>query len=111
MKVVKMTDGGLMVRVSPQEALRLISSLSKQILTENCNSEREEFTDSDGKYFSIAVHGDRSLDRGDGPREVLCESYPKNWRHAVIHLNPETGEMHSDGDHSVRDWIQNKIKN
>ena len=33
------------------------------------------------------------------------ESYPKEWMHATIHLNPETGELHSDGDHRVREWI------
>jgi hypothetical protein len=37
------------------------------------------------------------------------EGYPPNWKHAVIHLNPETGEMHSDGDHSVRAWIQARL--
>ena len=40
---------------------------------------------------------------------MLNEGYPPNWRHAVIHLNPETGEMHSDGDHYVRLWIQKRI--
>lgn len=37
------------------------------------------------------------------------EGYPANWKHCVIHLNPETGEMHSDGDHSVRQWIEGRI--
>jgi len=37
------------------------------------------------------------------------ESYPAPWIHATIHLNPETGEIHSDGDHQVRHWIQEKI--
>jgi hypothetical protein len=34
------------------------------------------------------------------------ETYPAGWKHATIHLNPATGEMHSDGDHSVREWIE-----
>lgn len=34
------------------------------------------------------------------------ESYPDGWLHCMIHLNPETGEMHSDGDHRVREWIE-----
>lgn len=34
------------------------------------------------------------------------EAYPDGWLHCVIHLNPETGEMHSDGDHRVREWIE-----
>jgi hypothetical protein len=38
------------------------------------------------------------------------EKYPPNWKHCLIHLNPDTGEMHSDGDHSVREWIQDKIR-
>jgi hypothetical protein len=37
------------------------------------------------------------------------EGYPQNWKHCKIHLNPETGEMHSDGDHSVRRWIEIRL--
>lgn len=39
----------------------------------------------------------------------MNEGYPKNWKHCIIHLNPETGEMHSDGDHTVREYIEQKI--
>ena len=38
------------------------------------------------------------------------EGYPDDWKHCLIHLHPDTGEMHSDGDHTVREWIQNKLK-
>ena len=38
-----------------------------------------------------------------------AEVYPANWKHCIIHLNPETGEMYSDGDHSVRLWILERI--
>ena len=38
------------------------------------------------------------------------EIYPMEWKHSIIHLNPETGEMHSDGDPFVRKWIRNKLK-
>lgn len=41
--------------------------------------------------------------------ESAAESYPKNWKHCMIHLDPDTGEMHSDGDHSVREWIQDRM--
>lgn len=46
--------------------------------------------------------------------EFLCkkhpkESYPDDWLHCTIHLNPETGEMHSDGDHQVRVWIEERL--
>jgi hypothetical protein len=38
------------------------------------------------------------------------EAYPKEWKHATIHLNPETGEIHSDGDDGfVRKWIIDRI--
>ena len=37
------------------------------------------------------------------------ESYPEPWIHATIHLNPDTGEMHSDGNHAVRTWIEKRI--
>lgn len=39
----------------------------------------------------------------------MNEGYPKNWIHCMIRLNPETGEMHSDGDHSVRHWIESRL--
>ncbi len=38
-----------------------------------------------------------------------AEGYPASWMHCMIHLNPETGEMHSDGDHRVRQWIQDRL--
>lgn len=110
MKVTKLpNDEGIMVRVNAHEALRIINTLSRQLMTGNVNSDRDEFTDSNGEYFSIGVT-DTSLDRGDCYKEVLCEQYPKEWQHAIIHLNPATGEMHSDGDHRVREWLQDKIK-
>jgi len=42
--------------------------------------------------------------------KTMSESYPEHWKHCTIHLNPETGEMHSDGDHSVRQWIEGQIR-
>jgi hypothetical protein len=40
------------------------------------------------------------------------ETYTKEWKHATIHLNPETGEIHSDGDDGfIRKWIIDKIDN
>ncbi len=41
--------------------------------------------------------------------EASDESYSEPWMHATIHLNPETGEIHSDGDHRVRKWIEERI--
>ena len=34
------------------------------------------------------------------------EGYPKNWKHCTLHFNPETEEMHSGGDHSVRTYVE-----
>lgn len=48
-----------------------------------------------------------ALESGSGEP---VEGYPKEWIHATIHLNPETGEMHSDGDHKVRHWIAARLK-
>ena len=39
----------------------------------------------------------------------MSESYAKPWTSATIHVNLDTGEMHSDGDHLVRQWIQETI--
>lgn len=48
-------NGGQMVRITREEALKIILSLTKQLLTNDCNSDREEFVDEKGKYFSISV--------------------------------------------------------
>lgn len=50
------SGSGYMIRVSEKEALRIITSLSAQMINGNCNVEREEFTTKNGEYFSIAVH-------------------------------------------------------
>ena len=44
------------------------------------------------------------------PKKPKQEGYPDHWKHCTIHLNPKTGEMHSDGDHSVRTFIEDTIK-
>lgn len=111
MKVSKI-DAGILVRVNAHEALRIINTLTRQLLSGHVNGDRDEFTDQNGEYFSIAV-ADTSLPTQEGDvayREKLHEAYPKDWQHATIHLNPKTGEMHSDGDHRVREWLQEKIK-
>lgn len=55
-----------------------------------------------------------ATERAEKINEEILKSaegqYPPNWKHATIHLNPETGEMHSCGDHSVRIWIQERFK-
>jgi hypothetical protein len=46
---------GFMVRVSPEEAMAIINSLSGQIMKGNANNGRIEFNTEKGEYFSIAV--------------------------------------------------------
>ena len=48
--------GGQMVRVNRKEALQIITSLSQQLLFNNCNHDRAEFSDQKQRYFSISVH-------------------------------------------------------
>jgi len=45
-----------MLRVSPEEALALIQSLSGQLVSKNPNVNRSEHLTEKGEYFSIAVH-------------------------------------------------------
>jgi len=47
---------GFMLRVSPEEALALIQSLSGQLSAKNPNVNRAEHYTEKGEYFSIAVH-------------------------------------------------------
>jgi hypothetical protein len=36
---------------------------------------------------------------------TAAEMYPDPWISAMIHWNPKTGEVQSDGDHTLRHWI------
>jgi len=56
-----------------------------------------------------AIKGKRCFQYKQVKEEEIEEAYPPGWKHCTIHLNPETGEMHSDGDHSVREWIQDRL--
>ncbi len=47
--------GGIMVRVDDIEAIRIIQSLTHQLLADDGNSGRAEFYTEDGEYFSISV--------------------------------------------------------
>lgn len=51
----KKEGGGQMVRVTREEALKIILSLTKQLVNRDPNLEREEFVDQSGQYFSISV--------------------------------------------------------
>ena len=49
-------ESGFMVRVSPEEALEIIQSLTTQIIEKSPNAGRTEFLTKKNEYFSIAVH-------------------------------------------------------
>ncbi len=57
-KVQEYKDDQFMINVTKEEALRIISSLSQQILNDDCNRDRSEFGkrhEDDATYFSSAV--------------------------------------------------------
>jgi hypothetical protein len=49
-------ESGFMVRVTKEEALDLINSLSSQLRNKNPNSGRVEFTTVNQEYFSVSVN-------------------------------------------------------
>lgn len=49
-------------------------------------------------------------DSGAGNGVRLGEGYPAHWQHCLIHLDPRTGTMHSDGDHRVRLGIERAVR-
>lgn len=58
--------------------------------------------------FTVVPKSELERVRAARSGEAEGEAYPEPWKTAVIHLNPDTGEMHSDGDHSVRailEWM------
>ena len=46
---------GYMIRVSPEEAIDIIQSLTTQMANKDCNSGRKEFFTKKNEYFSMAV--------------------------------------------------------
>lgn len=48
-------EKGYIVKVSPEEAMRLIKSLSNQMMKGSASVGREEFYTEDEEYFTIAV--------------------------------------------------------
>lgn len=45
----------IFVRMTKKEALETIKSLAAQLVTGDCNSERQEHYTKDGEYFTISV--------------------------------------------------------
>lgn len=54
-KVKKNKKTNFMLRISQQEAWSLVKSLSSQVLSGSPNTGRNEYTTTDGEYFSVAV--------------------------------------------------------
>ena len=52
----KNKESGFMIRVNKDEAIRIINTLSTQILSKNPNTGRTQFTTDKQEYFSISVH-------------------------------------------------------
>jgi hypothetical protein len=57
MKLVKWTkdDRGYMLQLTKEEAIRLIQSLSNQLVADNPNTGRWEGNLKTGEYFSVSV--------------------------------------------------------
>ena len=51
----KCSDNGYFIRVSADEALTIITSLSEQLRTKTANGHRAEQWTTEHEYFSIAV--------------------------------------------------------
>ena len=62
----------MLLRVSRHEALKLIESLTQQMLSGSPNKGRYEQYLDDGRDFSIAVH--------DTPTVGVESPYPQTWR-------------------------------
>ena len=51
-------DLDLFVKVTKDEAYRIIKSLASQLHNNSSNSGREEFYDEEGNYFTIGIKGE-----------------------------------------------------
>ena len=54
-KVVDLKDGTVFINITQKEAIRLIKSLSSQIVANSSNVDRVESYDDYDNYFSIGV--------------------------------------------------------
>ncbi len=72
------------------------------------NTQQCQHLGSRTEYRSGIEECDECGERVDSQQDQ-SEGYPAPWIHATIHLNPESGELHSDGNHAVRDWILEKM--
>jgi|GEM_PF-5599956 len=55
MKLIKFKRNNFILRVSPQEAINIIRTISSQLDEKNPNNERREYYPEGCGYFSIAV--------------------------------------------------------
>ncbi len=90
------SGGGQMVRVTREEALQIISSLSQQLLSRDINTDRAEFTDQNGKYFSIAVH-----DKSCNPHCPIAKALKEDAQKKLLEedFNHELREPEACGQH------------
>jgi hypothetical protein len=78
--------------------------------TENVAVKRRAWVDVVARLHHLS----QFLSRRGKEQDIPCppapasppgEGYPAGWLRAVIHLDPATGEAHSDGDHEIRNWL------
>lgn len=94
-----------------EDASRQVVYFDRTMSRVNLFGTSEAFNLSDFRNWSGPITETPHGDSEEGNLHLVSgEGYPANWLHAVIHLNPTTGDMHSDGAHAVRRWIEDKIK-
>jgi hypothetical protein len=79
-KTKKNTDAGYMLRVSREEAIQLIMSLSSQLYYKNPNRGRIEFYTNKAEYFS-AIVVEPTLDETNMQTQKFYETIEANAKH------------------------------
>ena len=80
----KRERAGFMIRINPEEAIKIIQSLSAQLADKNPNSGRLEFFTEKGEYFSIAVE-DPSIPHPDELEVAFVYDKIKKEGEALLH--------------------------
>ena len=83
MKIIREAPLGCVVKVYPEEAIRLIKSLSTQLMKKDSNVGREEFQTEENEYFTIAVI------RGEG------ESMSKGYQELAVWIPKKNIQRHA----------------
>lgn len=78
---IEIKNGNIIIRVSPEEAYKIIKSLSSQLVSQSPNNGREEMYTNKGEYVSIAVHFPPAIPPGEEEIDFIYSKINREANH------------------------------